>query len=255
MSDLRFRIAHISDTHISRHGNFVEKMFDKAVKEINNLEPEPNIIVHTGDLTDNGVLADYEFSLEKLEMFDTKVLLAPGNHDERNYGHSLFRELIGLLDVKREVDEGVIFIMNSPEPDRDEGRLGRRRQKYLEENLNGIPNDKIKIVAFHHHLVPIPYAGRERNILGDAGDILETMLVNKVNLVLMGHRHVRRYLRINNTILINAGTTSNIRTRARLGNSFNIIDITTDGTVKVMERNLSEGKNMLTKEFSHNKFI
>ena len=58
-----------------------------------------------------------------------------------------------------------------------------------------------------------------------------------------------RYLRINNTILINAGTTSNIRTRARLGHSFNIIDISSDGKVKVIERNISQEKNMLTNEF------
>lgn len=249
MSDLHFRIAHISDTHISRHGNFIEKMFDKAIKEINNLKPQPNVIIHTGDLTDNGVLSDYEFSLEKLGMLKTKVLVAPGNHDQRNYGHSLFKELIGPLDHKVEVDEGVIFIMNSPEPDRDEGRLGRRRQDYLEESLKEISDDRIKIVAFHHHLVPIPHAGREKNILEDAGDILETVLVNEVNLVLMGHRHVRRFLRINNTILINAGTTSNIRTRARLGHSFNIIDKSSDGKVKVIERNISQEKNMLTNEF------
>jgi len=249
MSDLKLRIAHISDTHISKHGNFIEKMFDKAIKEINNLDPKPDVVIHTGDLTDQGVLADYEFSLEKLGMLDSKVVFVPGNHDERNYGHSLFKEMIGPLDYKTQVGDGMIFVMNSPEPDRDEGRLGRRRQNYLEENLKEIAEDKIKIVAFHHHLVPVPYAGRERDILEDAGDILDTVLSNKVNLVLMGHRHVRRFLSINNTVLINAGTTSNIRTRARLGHSFNIIDVLTDGRVNVIEKNLSHEKNLLTVKF------
>ncbi len=30
-----------------------------------------------------------------------------------------------------------------------------------------------KIITFHHHLLPIPQTGRERNILLDAGDLLK----------------------------------------------------------------------------------
>ena len=186
-------------------------------------------------------------------MLDSKTILAPGNHDERNYGHSLFREMIGPLDSKKEIGKSIFFIMNSPEPDRDDGRLGRRRQNYLEKNLKNTPPDKLKIVVFHHHLIPVPFAGRERNLLDDAGDILETVLTNKVNLVLMGHRHVRRFLRIENTVLINAGTVSSVRTRGRLGHSFNIIDFLTDGSIDVIERSISEKKNKLSTSFS--KFI
>jgi Icc protein len=249
MSDLKFRIVQISDTHLSRFGNFEEKMFDRALKDINNLDIAPDVIVHTGDITDRGVLSEYEFALQKINLLDSKVLFTPGNHDERNYGHSLYREMIGPLDSKKEIGDLIFFIMNSPEPDRDDGRLGRRRQNYLENNLKKIPKDKIKIVVFHHHLIPVPFAGRERNLLNDAGDILETVLTNNVTLVLMGHRHVRRFLRINNTILINAGTVSSIRTRGRLGHSFNIIDIYTDGRIKIIERSISEQKNMLSADF------
>lgn len=250
MSELKFRIAQISDTHISKYGNFVEKMFDKAVKEINGMDPKPNVIIHTGDITDHGVLSDYELALEKIKMFDIEVILAPGNHDERNDGHSLFRELIGPLDNEYQIDNASIFVMNSPEPDRDDGRLGRRRQTYLENKLDNLSEEKIKIVVFHHHLVPVPFAGRERNLLGDAGDILEVILAYKVDLVMMGHRHVRRFLCVDRTCLINAGTVSSLRTRGRLGHSFNIIDISTDGKVKIIEKNLSEEKDLLTAEYS-----
>lgn len=249
MPDLKFRIVHISDTHLSKHGNFEEKMFDKAVKEINNLDPKPDIIVHTGDITDHGVLSDYEFAIEKIEMLDSKIFLAPGNHDERNYGHSIFREMIGPLDSIKKIRDAIFFIMNSPIPDRDDGRMGRRRQNYLESNLRRIPDNRIKIIVFHHHLVPVPYAGRERNLLDDAGDVLETVLKNRVNLVLMGHRHVRRFLKINNTVLINAGTVSSIRTRGRLGHSFNVVDIFSNGKIKVVEENLSKQKNSIVAEF------
>jgi 3',5'-cyclic AMP phosphodiesterase CpdA len=217
-------------------------MFDLAVDKINSLDPKPDVVVHTGDLTDNGVLSDYEFAVKKVRGIAPKLVVVPGNHDERNFGQSLFKEIVGPMDHKVEVEKAVIFVMNSPEPDRDEGRLGRRRQTYLEESLQRLGEDKIKVVAFHHHLIPVPYSGRETNVLEDAGDVLDTVLKHNVNLVLMGHRHVRRVLRINNTTLVNAGTVSSVRTRGRFGYSFNIIDICRDGTVQVSEQSLSEGK-------------
>lgn len=240
------RIIHISDTHISPYGQFLEKSFDNAIKEINKLNPPPSLIIHTGDLTENGVLADYEFALNKLKSLNFKrILFTPGNHDEKNYGHSLFKELISGMDQEIKLDNIVVYLMNSPEPDRDAGRLGRRRRELLENKLKRIPNKTIKIVAFHHHLVPVPGSGREMNVLEDAGDILETILRYRVNFVLMGHRHVRHVLRIENSILVNAGTVSSIRTRGRFGHSFNIIDIYEDGTINIVEKNLSLKKDIL----------
>lgn len=239
-----FRLVQISDTHISEYGQFIESVFDKAVSEINKLQPSPDIVVHTGDLTDHGVFADYEFAKKKLEGIDARLFVVPGNHDERNYGQSLFKEIIGPLDYKVRVGEVALFLLNSPEPDRDEGRLGRRRQSFLESELMNLSREVIKVVIFHHHLVPVPYAGREMNVLEDAGDVLDIVLKYDVNLVLMGHRHVRRVLRINNTLLVNASTLSCIRTRGRFGHSFNITDIYRDGTVRVTEHNLTEDRDI-----------
>jgi 3',5'-cyclic AMP phosphodiesterase CpdA len=243
------RIAHFSDTHISKFGNFVQDAFDEAVKRINALEPSPDVVIHTGDLTDNGVLEDYEYAMEKLRALKGKILVTPGNHDQRNYGQSLFRELVGPMDYEYKTDSIAVYLINSPEPDRDEGRLGRRRQEFLEEKLKRVPEDTVKVIAFHHHLVPVPYAGRETNVLEDAGDVLRLVLGHKVDLVLMGHRHVSRVLRINNSTLINAATTSSIRTRGRLGRSFNIIDFLSDDKMKVYEWNVSLKKETLKAEY------
>ena len=120
MSDVSFRIAHISDTHISPHGNFVEEAFDSAVSDINRLEPQPNLVIHSGDLTDNGVLADYQLAVKKLQALKPKVLVAPGNHDEYNFGHSLFKEMIGPVDNEFKQSNIAIYITDSPQPDRDE---------------------------------------------------------------------------------------------------------------------------------------
>lgn len=240
LPDIKTRIVHVSDTHISPVGQFKASAFDKAVKEIDKLDPEPTFLIHTGDLTDWGILEDYELATKKIQSLPRKKFFATGNHDVRNYGQSLFKELLPVPDSESREGDIAIYIMNSPEPDRDEGRLGQRRQDFLVDKMKELPSNVLKIVAFHHHVVPVPYSGRETNVLEDAGDVLELLLRNNVQLVLMGHRHVQRAIKINNTLFVNAGTLSCVRTRARLGNSFNVIDIAEDGTIDVQEVNLTK---------------
>jgi predicted MPP superfamily phosphohydrolase len=64
LMDSVYRIVYLSDTHITKYGQFVEKKFDEVVKKISGLEPPPNVMVHTGDLTDNGVLQTMNLQLK-----------------------------------------------------------------------------------------------------------------------------------------------------------------------------------------------
>lgn len=74
MRDIKTRIVHISDTHISPVGQFKPDFFEKAVREINRLEPRPNLLIHTGDLTDWGILEDYELALKKIDLLPEKSI-------------------------------------------------------------------------------------------------------------------------------------------------------------------------------------
>ena len=104
------RLVQISDTHISEYGQFVESVFDKAINVINNLQPLPDMVVHTGDLTDHGVFADYQFAKKKLEEIDVGLHVVPGNHDQRNYGQALFKELVEPMDRKTDQGERALLL-------------------------------------------------------------------------------------------------------------------------------------------------
>ncbi|GBC69067.1 3',5'-cyclic adenosine monophosphate phosphodiesterase CpdA [archaeon HR01] len=242
MVESQIRIVHISDTHITKFGMHIPEALDKCIYLINTLDPPPDIVVHSGDLTDNGILLDYEMAVEKIKEIRYEVLVAPGNHDERNYGDSLFREMVGNMDYVTSVGRTAFVILDSGIPDSDNGRLGRARQQRLRNAFENLPGKTFKVAVFHHHLIPIPYAGRERDILEDAGDVLKAILDLKVDLVLMGHRHVRHAVKVGETLLVNAGTVSSARTRGRLGNSFNIIDVTEDRQVTVSEMKIPSGE-------------
>ncbi|MEM0441266.1 MAG: metallophosphoesterase [Candidatus Caldarchaeum sp.] len=240
--DREIRIAHISDTHISKYGMFLPEMLDGCIRLVNSLDPKPDFIIHTGDLTDNGILMDYEMAVDKMSEFEPEIIYVPGNHDERNYGDSLFRELVSQVDVLTSVGRAVILTLGSAIPDSDYGRLGRGRQELIKQKFRTFGGKILKIVAFHHHLIPVPFAGREKDILEDAGDVLRIITESKVNMVLMGHRHVRNAIMVGGTLLVNAGTVSCVRTRGRLGNSFNVIDVFSDGSVEVVEISIPAGE-------------
>ena len=83
------RIVQISDVHVG--GQFKEETFDLAVEEINELNP--SVIVATGDLTNEGLLKEYEKCKVKFSQFDAeKIITISGNHDYRNTGYLLFKK-------------------------------------------------------------------------------------------------------------------------------------------------------------------
>ena len=83
------RIAHISDTHITRGGAFVPESFERVVDFIN--AEDCDIVVHTGDVTNTGLKEDYQRAKPLLKTIEKPKVVLMGNHDARNVGYELFR--------------------------------------------------------------------------------------------------------------------------------------------------------------------
>ena len=220
------KIAHISDIHCNHGTDFNEKIFDKAVKMVNKVDAD--IVFVSGDLTTEGLLSEYEFAKEKLKQIDEKLVIVPGNHDERNLGFKLFPEFFGETDFVHVYDDVNLVGLASSEPDKDDGRLGRGRHRLIEQGIK--KNDNMTIIE-------------------DAGETLDILLKNKVPLALMGHRHVPFAVKIHKTLLVNAGTFSCNRTRARFGNTFNIIDIE-DNSISITVVDIRKEKQKKTIDYN-----
>jgi 3',5'-cyclic AMP phosphodiesterase CpdA len=244
------RIAHISDLHIVKSNEFKEKIFESGKKAINSLNPKADLIFVSGDLTFEGTLPEYQYAKEKILEFEGHIMLIPGNHDSRHQGYQLFSEFFGKLDFYKKIGNVGILGLDSTQPDKDEGHIGRDKYGWVEENLNS--SGKFKIVGLHHHIVPVPNSGREQNIINDAGGVLDLVLRNNVSLILMGHRHVPYAVRVHRTLMVNAGTFSSARTRAHMGNSFNIIDIE-NGAITVTMFDIDSRKEKVMVEFDREK--
>jgi len=225
------KIAHISDLHLGG-GNFVEEWGENLVKKLNEIGAD--VIVITGDLTDDGYLDEYKMVEEFLSRIKGKKLIVPGNHDARNKGYEIFEEIFGTRYPVYENETAIILGMDSSQPDIDEGHIGRENYHRMER----MEGKKIKIMALHHHIIPIPGTGRERNILIDAGDVLQLCIKHGINFVLSGHKHLPWIWKLENTYFITAGTACSRRLKGKSYPSFNTLEI--DGGVNMREINVED---------------
>jgi 3',5'-cyclic-AMP phosphodiesterase len=220
------RIAHFSDMHCGSQ-YFVANLLERTLVEVNDLAPD--VVVVTGDLTNMGYRQEFREAYEYLQRLVCKdVIVVPGNHDSRNVGYTHFERL---FDAQHRVVHGngvTIVGVDSTEPDLDYGRIGRGRYDWIVKNFEEAPPDNFKIFALHHHLLPIPGTGRERNVVHDAGDVLQLLLGCGVKLVLSGHKHVPHAWRLEDMFVVNTGTVSTLRLRGDTKPCYNLVDISGD---------------------------
>ena len=82
-------IAQFSDTHIKPKGRLAYNKVDtasmlaKAVAHLQTLPQQPDLLVITGDLVDQGHPEEYSHLNEILAPIGIPLLLIPGNHDDR----------------------------------------------------------------------------------------------------------------------------------------------------------------------------
>ena len=215
------KIVQISDLHVG--SQFLQDKFDTLVDEVNAINPD--VIVITGDLTNEGLMKEYEKCKELLAKFNTKkIITISGNHDYRNTGYLLFKKYFPFEIINELNDDIVLVTVGTARPDRNDGEVGYRQNLWLERTMKKY-KDKVKIVAMHHHLIAIPDTGSDQLTVVDAGDVLRTVLDTEVDVVLCGHKHRPWAWNFGKLTVVNAGTATSERVRGLFENTYNIISI------------------------------
>jgi Icc protein len=79
-------IAQISDSHIDPESEMLENRLSnlrREVDDINSLDSQPDIVIHTGDVAHNGTQEKYDLALEILGDLKAPLHVCPGNRDDR----------------------------------------------------------------------------------------------------------------------------------------------------------------------------
>jgi Icc protein len=218
-------IAQLSDVHVGG-SRYREGLLRTAIEEVNNAEPD--LVVVAGDLTDDGYPDQYPLAAQELGALSCRqIVRVPGNHDARNVGYLRYEDTFGARDSRLRLEcagsEVALVAVDSSKPDLDEGEIGREHYGWIEEGFSGEAD--LRLFVCHHHLVPVPGTGRERNQVLDAGDVLSLLRQCGVDLVLSGHRHVPYVWPIAGMLLVHSGTVSTLRTRGFPHPAYNLLTV------------------------------
>ncbi|EEH25344.1 Ser/Thr protein phosphatase family protein [Burkholderia pseudomallei Pakistan 9] len=153
-------LAHISDLHIKRPGALAYRRVDTAahlarcVARLNALEPRPDAVLVTGDLTDFGDDDEYAHLKALLAPLAMPYYLLVGNHDDRAALRRAFPARVELQSgefVQYALDLGPLRViaLDSQIPGASGGTLCDARLAWLADQLDAA-RDRPVIVALHH---------------------------------------------------------------------------------------------------------
>jgi len=83
-------LVQISDVHCGPM--FRKESLRTAIREINEICPDAVLI--TGDLTENGLISEFNIASKELKRLQAKkIIYISGNHDYRSTGYLLFKSI------------------------------------------------------------------------------------------------------------------------------------------------------------------
>jgi 3',5'-cyclic-AMP phosphodiesterase len=76
-------VAHLSDTHFGNGQGLAAHRTRRVLEALAQMDPRPDVLVHTGDVADHGRPEEYAEAVEVLSAWAGPMVLCPGNHDVR----------------------------------------------------------------------------------------------------------------------------------------------------------------------------
>lgn len=205
-------LAQISDLHIQRANAQSELIQAEAhlarcVTTLNSLDPRPDVVVITGDLTEHGSREEYLILKPLLEQLDIPYLLIPGNHDSPAMLREVFHKHAYLQTntpfIQYTIDTWPLRIvaLDTTVPMRGHGELCTERLNWLADTLAQEP-DRPTVVLMHH-----PPFETGIKLMDDIGllqgrEAFAHIIApyHNIERVLCGHLHRTIMCRVGNTV-------------------------------------------------------
>lgn len=193
-------ICQITDTHIKLPGKLAYRKVDTAamlsdcVRTVQALNPQPDLVVLTGDLVDLGRPEEYDYLRSLMAPLKMPIYVVPGNHDERDAMRAAYRDggylpREGFLHFAVEDWPLRLIGLDTVIPGQGGGELCAERLAWLDRTLQQKP-DTPTLVLMHHPPFPTGIGHMDRIGLIGADAFAGVMARHgQVQAVLCGHLH------------------------------------------------------------------
>jgi 3',5'-cyclic AMP phosphodiesterase CpdA len=186
------RFLHVSDLHI---GAGKEAELERGLAPlIERIRPE--LIVASGDLTHRAKRRQQEDAARFLRAFGRPLLVVPGNHDIPWTFPGRFTRTFAEFERVWETTEPLftsdslhVVGLNSARPWRHQsGGIRETQIRKTAELLAGAPDQALKVVVLHHHLIGAPMRSRKKPV-SRRNAVLAGLVDAGAELILAGHIH------------------------------------------------------------------
>jgi len=188
-------LVQLTDLHIVEEGQLLLGRVDTAgflraaVDAVMALRPRAEAVILTGDLVNDGLLAQYLHLRELLSPLQMPVFLLPGNHDERGALRAAFPDhaelgSVGTCDYVVDVGALRLIALDSLVDGQGGGALSGQQLEWLDARLGEAP-ERPTLVAVHHP--PFLTAIEYMDAMG-----LQQESVDAFAAVIARHPHVER---------------------------------------------------------------
>lgn len=128
----------------------------EAVAHINALDPKPDAVIASGDLTDHGRVEEYDLLREILGGLISPVFVIPGNHDRREallnaFAGESYMPPPDAPFVNYVIDRFPLRLigLDTTVPEHDYGMMCEERLRWLDDALSAQP-DSPTLIFMHH---------------------------------------------------------------------------------------------------------
>ena len=195
------RFVHLTDLHIS-HPDLADPHLQsdtpatlrRVVEVINAMDPQPDLVVASGDLANQGDRESYALVREITAPLKAPLVMALGNHDKRAGFNAVFAP--GLADAPyfHDAPQGDLHViaLDSSVPGKVAGALDDAQFEFLQAALQRHP-ELAKLLVIHHppRIDPeaLPWGSLDE---ASSARLAEMLKGQHVAGILSGHVHVNR---------------------------------------------------------------
>lgn len=188
-------VVQITDIHLfadpnqELEGTTTAQSFAAVLKQVKQLQPQPNLLLLTGDLSQDETPEAYWQLRNMLSPLSIPTYWIPGNHDNLPVMQQILNQEPIFTHKIWQLGGWQFIMLNCALPGRIDGELSPQSLEWLEQQLQ-IASNCPTLIALHHPPLPIGSAWLDRINLRNSEDLFAVLERHpQVRLTIFGHIH------------------------------------------------------------------